>query len=38
MDEKVLFMKKDLAELLFLQLIQPSQQSRLLYGLTGVYE
>ena len=38
-DEKVLLMKKDLADVLFQQrLIQRSQQSRLSYGLTGVYQ
>ena len=36
-DEKVLLMKKDLADVLFQRLIQRSQQSRLSYGLTGVY-
>ena len=34
-DEKVLLMKKDLADVLFQRLIQ---QSRLSYGLTGVYQ
>ena len=37
-DEKVLLMKKDLADVLFQRLIQRSQQSRLSYGLTGVYQ
>ena len=37
-DEKVWLMKKDLADVLFQRLIQRSQQSRLSYGLTGVYE
>ena len=36
-DEKVLLMKKDLADVLFQRLMQQSQQSRLTYGLTGVY-
>ena len=35
-DEKVLLVKKDLADVLFQRLIQRSQQSRLSYGLTGV--
>jgi len=35
-DEKVLLMKKDLADVLFQRLIQPSQKSRLSYCLTGV--
>ena len=35
-DEKVLLMKKDLADVLFQRLIQRSQQSRLSYCLTGV--
>jgi len=38
MDEKVLLMKKDLADVLFQRLIQRSQQSRLSFGLTGVYQ
>ena len=46
-DEKVLLMKKDLADVmvflqhadvLFQRLIQRSQQSRLSYSLTGVYQ
>jgi len=37
-DEKVLLMKKDLADVLFQRLIQRSHQSRLSYGLTGVYQ
>ena len=37
-DEKVLLMKKDLADVLFQRLIQRSQQSRLSYGLTVVYK
>jgi len=37
-DEKVLLMKKDLADVMFQRLIQRSQQSRLSYGLTGVYQ
>ena len=37
-DEKVLLMKKDLADVLFQLLIQRSQQSRLSYGLTDVYQ
>jgi len=37
-DEKVLLMKKDLADVLLQRLIQRSQQSRLSYGLTGVYQ
>ena len=37
-DEKVLLMKKDLADVLFQRLIQRSQQSRFSYGLTGVYQ
>jgi len=37
-DEKVLLMKKDLADVLFQQLIQRSQQSHLSYGLTSVYQ
>jgi len=36
-DEKVLLMKKDLADVLFQRLIQRSQ-SRLSFGLTGVYQ
>jgi len=36
-DEKML-MKKDLADVLFQQLIQRLQQSRLSYGLTGTYQ
>ena len=35
-DEKVSLMKKDLADVLFQRLMQRSQQSRLLHGLTGV--
>ena len=37
-DEKVLLMKKDLADVLFQRLIQRSQQSHLSHGLTGVYQ
>ena len=37
-DEKVLLMKKDLADVLFQRLIQRLQQSRLSYGLTCVYQ
>ena len=37
-DEKVLLMKKDLADVLVQRLIQQSQQSHLSYGLTGVYQ
>ena len=37
-DKKVLLMKKDLADVLFQRLMQRSQQSRLSYGLTGVYQ
>jgi len=37
-DEKVLFMKKDLTDVLFQRLIQRSQQSHLSYCLTGVYQ
>jgi len=37
-DDKVLLMKKDLADMLFQRLIQRSQQSRLSYGLTDVYQ
>ena len=37
-DEKVLLMKKDLADVTCQRLIQRSQQSRLSYGLTGVYQ
>ena len=37
-DKKVLLMKKDLADMLFQQLIQLSQQSHLSYGLTSVYQ
>ena len=36
--ESVVDEKKDLANLLFQRLIQRSQQSRLSYGLTGVYQ
>ena len=36
MDDKVLLMKKDLVDVLFQRLMQRSQQSRLLHGLTGV--
>ena len=37
-DEKVLLMEKDLVDVLFQRLIQRSQQSRLSYGLIGVYQ
>jgi len=37
-DEKMLLMKKDLADVLFQRLIQRSQQSHLSHGLTGVYQ
>ena len=37
-DEKALLIKKDLADVLFQRLILRSQQSRLSYGLTGVYQ
>ena len=37
-NEKMLLMKKDRADVLFQRLIQWSQQSRLSYGLTGVYQ
>ena len=37
-DEKVLLMKKDMADVLFQPLMQRSQQSRLSYGLNGVYQ
>ena len=37
-DEKVLLMKKDLADASFQRLIQRSQWSRLSYGLTRVYQ
>ena len=36
--EKVLLMKKDLVDVLFQRLMQLSHQSRLSYGLTGVYQ
>ena len=36
-DKKVLLMKKNLVDVLFQRLMQRLQQSRLLYGLTGVY-
>ena len=36
--EKVLLMKKDLADVLFQRLLQRSLQTRLSYGLTGVYQ
>ena len=38
-DEKVLLMKKDLADVRCVErLMQRSQQSRLLHGLAGVYQ
>jgi len=37
-DEKVLLIKKDLADVLFQRLIQRSQHSRFSYGLTSVYQ
>jgi len=37
-DEKVLLMKKDPADVLFQRLIQRSQQSRLSYGMTALYQ
>jgi len=37
-DKKVLLIEQDLANVLFQRLMQQSQQSRLSYGLTGVFK